>query len=181
MSRQVRHRVTAVLLGGLLLGAPMLPSATANAGRPGPASGHGPHPVQVIHTSSAPAPIGAISIEPPNPGIRPRTHLRSTIKTRASRGTGGSAPMVTGKPPRTKKASVRRVPTLDLPSRTDPAPAAPARLGPGIAVERVTSESLSENGRIGLLAVVSMVLVLGVSAGVIRAIVSERASRTKIA
>jgi hypothetical protein len=181
MSRQVRHRVTAVLLGGLLLGAPMVTSAMANSGRPNSASGQWSHPMQVIPTSSAPTPIRAISVEPTNPGIRPRTDLKSAIKTRTSRGTGGSAPMVTGKPPRTKKASVRRVPTLDLPSRTDPAPAAPARLGPGIAVEQVTSESLSENRRIGLLAVVSMVLVLGVSAGVIRAIVSERASRTKIA
>jgi hypothetical protein len=180
MSRQVRHRVTAVLLGGLLLGAPMVTSAMANSGRPCPASGQWSHPMQVIATS-APTPIGAISVEPTNPGVRPRTNLKNAIKTRTSRGTGGSAPMVTGKPPRTKKASVRRVPTLDLPSRTDPAPAAPARLGPGIAVEQVTSESLSENRRLGLLAVVSMVLVLGVSAGVIRAIVSERASRTKIA
>ena len=172
MSRQVRHRVTAVLLGGLLLGAPMVTSAMANSGRP--------CPMQVILTLT-PTPIGAIPVEPSNPGIRPRTDLKSAIKTRTSRGTSGSAPLVTGKPPRTKKASVRRVPTPDLPSRADPAPAAPARLGPGIAVEQVTSESLSENRRIGLLAVVSMVLVLGVSAGVIRAIVSERASRTKIA
>jgi hypothetical protein len=91
------------------------------------------------------------------------------------------------------------VPTQDLRSPTDSAPgpglaaatssasAAPALRPPDVgaaaaAEERVsTTRPMSRNGLIGLLAAVSMVLVLGVSAGVIRAIVSERASRTKIA
>ena len=65
---------------------------------------------------------------------------------------------------------------------TESVPAAPARPSPGVAVERVAANRpLSEHGVIGLLAAVSMVLVIGVSAGVIRAIVSERASRTNIA
>jgi hypothetical protein len=63
--------------------------------------------------------------------------------------------------PSIKKAGVPRVPTHGL------SLAAPARPAP--------------DGLIGLLAAVSMVLVTGVSAGVIRTIVSERASRTNIA
>ncbi len=67
--------------------------------------------------------------------------------------------------PGLEKAGVRGVPT------------------PGLSptVEQVAAGPTSENGLIGLLAAVSMVLVMGVSAGVIRTIALKRASRTKIA
>ncbi len=132
MSRQVRHRVTAVVLGGLLLGVPLLANGTANAGQTGPGSGEDSNSALVTATASA--------------------RLTLTPKPTTSPATG--------------KTSAGGVPTLDLLSLTESAS---------------TTEPMSENGLLGLLAEVSMVLVLGVSTGVIRAIVSQRAYRTKIA
>jgi hypothetical protein len=177
MSRQVRHRVTAVLLGGLLLGAPLLANGTASAGRPTDPLGQRS---QVTPTASVPA---ERSQAIPNSGMRPRTPVKraTRIKTRTSTGTRGSAPMLAGKPPPGRNGNARRVPTRVLPPPAEPALAAPTSRAPGIATEQVAAGSMSESGLIGLLAAVSIVLVMGVSAGVIRAIVSKRASRTKIA
>jgi len=194
MSRQVRQRLTAVLLGGLLLGAAPLASGMADAGQTRPSGGGQSHPalVTVIPSTSptpTPTPLSVISVAPshgsaiPDSGTPPRIKIKTKIKAKIRRSTGGSSvPTFAGKPPGARKASVRGVPTLDLPSPTDSAPAASARPGPEIATQQVaTTGPMSGNGLIGLLAAVSIVLVLGVSAGVIRAIVSERASRTKIA
>lgn len=187
MSRQVRHRVTAMLLGAFLVGTP----SVANAGQISPPAAQKSDPALVTPMTSVgptptPEPVDAVSIVPshsavPDSGSRPSTRIKTKHKIKVFRGTGGSVPMSAGKPPGEKKASARRVPTLDLPSRTHSAPAAPARHPSRAAAEQAANRPVSENGLIGLLAAVSIVLVLGVSAGVIRAIVSERASRTNIA
>jgi hypothetical protein len=76
------------------------------------------------------------------------------------------------------------VPTLDLSSSTQ-APAAETPAGPSsgvVAAEPVAAmRPLPDSPPIGLLAVIATVSVLGVGIGVIRAIVSQRASRASVA
>ena len=86
MSRQVRHRVAALVLGGLLLGAPLLTTGPANAAEPSPTP----------------------AVTPAMPPSQTKT------KIKISQGTGGSAPTHAGKSPRSRKAGERRVPTWIL-------------------------------------------------------------------
>jgi hypothetical protein len=105
------------------------------------------------------------------------------IRTRFTRGTGTTAPTFAGMPPGDRKTVVGGVATLDLPSTTDAAPAAPAASPSNMAAaEPVAAMApMRDGGPIGLLAVVAMVCAVGVAAGAIRAIASERASRATIA
>ena len=115
----------------------------------------------------------------PQGGAAPR------VKRNPARGTAGAAvPAFSGMPPGDDKTILPGVPTLDLPSApTTAAPVLPAGPSSGIvAAEPVaTMRPLPESQPIGLLAVIATVSVLGVAIGVIRAIVSQRASRATIA
>jgi hypothetical protein len=108
------------------------------------------------------------------------THLSpKTLKTAR----GGLGPAFSGMPPGDSKAIVSGVPTLSLPSVTDAAPAAVSEPSSEITTaEPVASlQPLTDDKPNGLLAVIAIVCTLGVSIGVIRAFVSQRASRTRIA
>jgi hypothetical protein len=103
------------------------------------------------------------------------------LKGKILRGTGGAAPAFSGMPPGDHKRLLPGVPTVGLPQVTEPAPAT-VRPTDVVAAEPVAAvASLPESQPIGLLAVMAIVCVLGVGAATIRAIVSQRASRTPIA
>ena len=109
---------------------------------------------------------------------RPQGGRAANGKTRIKLCTGNSAPAPVRTPPGAQETSVRGVPALGRPLPADSVPAAsvlpPLDAAAAAAAEEpvATTEPMSQNGLIGLLAAVSMVLVLGVSAGVIRAILS---------
>jgi hypothetical protein len=104
-----------------------------------------------------------------------------TLKTKS----GGLGPAFSGMPPGDSKAIVSGVPTLSLPSVTDAGPAVAADSSPGSeagTAEPVASlQPLPDDKPNGLLALIAIVCTLGVSIGLIRAFVSQRASRTTIA
>jgi hypothetical protein len=116
----------------------------------------------------------------PQGGAAPRVKIKTT-----GRGTAGAvAPAFSGMPPGDEKTIVPGVPTLDLPAPpTTAAPAPPAGASSGVvAAEPVAAmRPLPDSPPIGLLAVIATVSVLGVGIGVIRAIVSQRASRASVA
>jgi hypothetical protein len=101
--------------------------------------------------------------------------------TKTLRGTRGAAAAFSGMPPGDAKRLPPGVPTIGLPQVTDvvsadvPPPAAVA------SVPVAATASVPGTQPIGLLAVTAAVCVLGVAAAAIRAIVSQRASRTPIA
>ena len=116
----------------------------------------------------------------------PQGGAASRAKTRTpARGTAGAVvPAFSGMPPGDDKTILPGVPTLDLPS--PPSADAPALSGgpPSglVAAEPVAAmRPLPESRPVGLLAVIAAVSVLGVAIGVIRAIVSQRASRASVA
>jgi hypothetical protein len=108
---------------------------------------------------------------------------RSKVKPVAGT-TGSTLPAFAGMPPGDRKALIPGVPPLDLtPATHDAAPAAatapPAEIA---AAEPVANMSpIRGTGPIGLLALIAAVCVLGVGAAAIRAIVSQRANRSKLA
>jgi len=112
----------------------------------------------------------------------PQGNATTRIKTRIMRGTREVAPTFAGMPPGDDKTIVGGVPTLTLPTTTDAAPAAAGLPSMAAAAEPVAAmEPLPENGSVGLLGAVAGICVVGVAVGAIRAIVSQRASRTPIA
>ncbi|WP_125809674.1 hypothetical protein [Actinoplanes sp. ATCC 53533] len=116
----------------------------------------------------------------------PHGGAASRAKTRTpARGTAGAvAPAFSGMPPGDDKTILPGVPTLDLPSPPSAdAPALPAGPPSGlVAAEPVAAmRPLPESRPVGLLAVIAAVSVFGVAIGVIRAIVSQRASRATVA
>jgi hypothetical protein len=113
----------------------------------------------------------------------PQGGSTTRIKTKITRGTGGAAPTFAGMPPGDDKKIVGGVPTLELPTTTDAAPAAESASASAVAAAEPVAamEPMSEQGSVGLLGVVAGICVIGVAAGAIRAIVSQRASRTTIA
>ncbi|MEU8230193.1 hypothetical protein AB0C12_11375 [Actinoplanes sp. NPDC048967] len=150
-------------------------SSTTTAGRPAtirPGTSHASSVAAQAATTAAQA--------MPQGGAAPR------VKTRTpTRGTAGAAvPAFSGMPPGDDKTILPGVPTLDLPSSpTAAAPELPAGPSAGIvAAEPVAAmRPLPDSQPIGVLAVIATVSVLGVAIGVIRAIVSERASRARVA
>lgn len=146
--------------------------------------------------TTTPGAAGKPSVTRPNtlrPGTRAATRAAATaaqgmpqggatskVRTRITRGTGTSAPTFAGMPPGDGKAIVSGVPTLDLPPPAEPAPVAPAATTSDIAAAEPVAamEPMPDEGPAGLLAAVAIVCVLGVAVGAIRAIVSQRASRT---
>lgn len=115
----------------------------------------------------------------------PQSGAASRGKTRTPSGTAGAVvPAFTGMPPGDDRTNLPGVPKLDLPAPvTTAAPESPAGAPSGmVAAEPVAAmRPLPESQPIGLLAVIAMVCVLGVAIGVIRAMVSERASRASVA
>jgi hypothetical protein len=139
---------------------------TATASRPG----------AVRTAGSRPAATAAEAM--PQGGSAPR------IKTRILRGTDTAPRAFSGMPPGDDKAILPGVPTVGLSSGAQAEPPAAAAPSAEIAAaEPVASmrPMSSGSGRVGLLALIAAVCVLGVGIGAIRAIVSQRASRTKIA
>jgi hypothetical protein len=113
----------------------------------------------------------------------PQGGATSRIRTRITRGTSGATPTFAGMPPGDDKTIVAGVPTLDLPTTSDAAPAA-VSVPPteSAAAEPVAAmQPMSRTGSVGLLGAVAGICVVGVAIGVIRAIVSQRASRAAIA
>ena len=107
----------------------------------------------------------------------------SRARVRSS-GTAGPVPAFAGMPPGDRKALLSGVPKLDLSPATQAAsPAAPTPPPAEIAAaEPVASmEPIRQSGPIGLLALTAAVCVMGVGAAAIRAIVSQRANRAKVA
>jgi len=115
----------------------------------------------------------------------PQGGAASRAKTRTPRGTAGAVvPAFSGMPPGDDKTILPGVPTLELPSPSlADAPALSAGPPSGlVAAEPVAAmRPLPESRPVGLLAVIAAVSVLGVAIGVIRAIVSQRASRASVA
>jgi hypothetical protein len=113
----------------------------------------------------------------------PQGGATSRIRTRITRGTGRTTPTFAGMPPGDDKTIVAGVPTLDLPTTSDAAPAvAAAPTTESAAAEPVAAmEPMSRTGSVGLLGAVAGICVVGVAVGAIRAFVSQRASRTTIA
>jgi hypothetical protein len=108
----------------------------------------------------------------------------SRVRVRASGTPGDQVPAFAGMPPGDRKALIPGVPKLDLsPAMQAASPAAPAPPPAEIAAaEPVASmEPIREGGPIGLLALIAAVCVMGVGAAAIRAIVSQRANRAKVA
>jgi hypothetical protein len=101
------------------------------------------------------------------------------LKGKILRSTGGGSATFAGMPPGDSRAIVSGVPTLSLPTSGE------AAAGPSTevaAAEPVASmHPMPESGPSGLLALTAIVCALGVAIGAIRAFVSQRASRTKIA
>ena len=99
-----------------------------------------------------------------------------------ARGTGTrSVPAFAGMPPGEHR-TLLPVPSNGLSQVTDPAPDPSALAPETAAAEPVAAiKPLPDSGRIGLLALVAFVCVVGVGAGAIRAFVSQRASKTKAA
>ena len=114
----------------------------------------------------------------PQGGGATRAHVKSS-------GTpGGRVPAFAGMPPGDRKALIPGVPTLDVsPAMQAAPPAAPAVLPAEVAAAEPVAamEPIRESGPIGLLALTAAVCVMGVGAAAIRAIVSQRANRAKVA
>jgi hypothetical protein len=161
-----------------------LPDSSASAaGGPhssGPAAGR-PGSTRTAATRALAAATSATTAQSmPLGGSVPTRLAPRALKTAG----GGLGPAFSGMPPGDSKAIVSGVPTLSLPSVTDDAAPAAAS-GPSSEVtsaEPVASlQPLTENRPNGLLALIAIVCSLGVAVGVIRAFVSQRASRTTIA
>ena len=113
----------------------------------------------------------------------PQGGATTRIKTKIMRGTGRAAPTFAGMPPGDDKTIVGGVPTLELPTTTYAAPAAESAPASAVAAAEPVAamEPMREHGSVGLLGAVAGICVIGVAVGAIRAIVSQRASRTTIA
>ncbi|WP_433299464.1 hypothetical protein ACQP2F_46255 [Actinoplanes sp. CA-030573] len=107
------------------------------------------------------------------------------VKSKTSAGTPGSTvPAFAGMPPGDRKALIPGVPPLDLAQATpDAAPAAatppPTEIAAAEPVAAMTP--MRQTAPVGLLGVIAAVCVMGVGAAAIRAIVSQRANRAKVA
>ncbi|MFI7545939.1 hypothetical protein [Actinoplanes sp. NPDC049599] len=153
---------------------PQRPPTTA-AGRP---SAGRPNPAHATRVAAQAATTAAQAM--------PQGGAASRVKTtKPTRGTAGAvAPAFSGMPPGDDKTILPGVPSLDLPAPpTVAAPDPPAGASSGVVVAEPVAamRPLPESRPVGLLALIATVSVLGVAIGVIRAMVSQRASRTSVA
>ena len=149
---------------------------TGESERPAPSG----VPATLAATAARPsvAMVAATAAEAmPQGGSAPR------FNPKTSRGTGTAAvPAFAGMPPGEHKTLLPAVPPMVLSQVTEPAAEHTRSAPPDAAAEPVAAiKPLPDSGRIGLLALIASVCVVGVAAGVIRAFVSQRASRTKAA
>lgn len=108
----------------------------------------------------------------------------SRLKTRTSTGPATADPAFSGMPPGEDKTVLGGVPTIDLSaSAAQATPAQPPASATDIAAAEPVAamEPMADSQPLGLLAVIASVCVVGVAVGAIRAIVSQRASRTNMA
>ncbi len=160
-----------------------LPDSVAPATRPATTTAGRPTTIRpdISRANSVAAQAATTAAQAmPQGGGAPRVKTRNS-----SRGTAGTVvPAFSGMPLGDDKTILPGVPTLDLSSSTQ-APAAETPAGPSsgvVAAEPVAAmRPLPDSPPIGLLAVIATVSVLGVGIGVIRAIVSQRASRASVA
>jgi hypothetical protein len=138
-------------------------------------------------TASAPGGVRGTTWRPPGgiaaaPGTAamPKGDAAARLKIKILKGTDPSAAELSALPPSEMDALLPGVPMNGV---SGPPPASAAVPPADVAtVEPVSAmESIPDSRPIGLLALTAMVCMLGVAAGIIRAIVSQRASRTKIA
>ncbi|MFI7375583.1 hypothetical protein ACIBSW_36385 [Actinoplanes sp. NPDC049668] len=117
----------------------------------------------------------------------PRDAAAARSKDKANHsGTAGAvaAPTSSGMPPGGEEATLHGVPALDSASPESQGGFADLAVPPAYAVAAepvATVRPMWPSRQIGLLAIIAMVCVAGVSAGAIRAIVSQRASRASVA
>ncbi|MEV6598989.1 hypothetical protein AB0M36_19330 [Actinoplanes sp. NPDC051346] len=170
------------------------PSGPDSAPTPG---GGSSQPAGGIPATQRPAAPGTVVVRPgaaqppavggqagAQPGSMPLGGHASRSKTTILRGTaGGGVPGLSGMPQGGDETLLAGVPTADQVATTEAVPAQAA--GPAMeiaAAEPVAAmRPMSDPRPIGLLALVAAVLVLGVTVGAIRAIVSQRASRATVA
>jgi hypothetical protein len=159
-------------------GGSALPDNLASPSRPQRTNASASRPGLTPGTSRPAAHAAATTVQ-----AMPQGGSGSRIRTRMTRGTGAAAPAFSGMPPGDDKTLVGGVPTIGLSEPAGPAPAAPAAPSSDIAAAEPVAamKPMSEQSSVGLLAVIASVCVLGVAVGAIRAIVSQRASRTRIA
>ncbi|MFI7596458.1 hypothetical protein [Actinoplanes sp. NPDC049681] len=165
---------------------------TTGSGSSQPGSGS-PSATEVPQTSGAGNPVTAPPWSRPTvivdraaaggAGSMPQGGAAPRVRTKVMRGTAGAGvPAFSGMPPGDQKTLLDGVPAVDL-TTTEAAPAQQAGASPEMAAaEPVAAMRPMEDSRpVSLLAIVAAVCALGVSAGAIRAIVSQRASRATVA
>jgi hypothetical protein len=115
----------------------------------------------------------------------PQGGATTRLKTRTSTGTATvDVPAFSGMPPGADKTILDGVPTVELSSsatQVTPAPQAAPATDMAAAEPVAAMQPMTDSQPIGLLAVIASVCVVGVAVGAIRAIVSQRASRTNMA
>jgi hypothetical protein len=156
-------------------------AAATRPTRATPAAGHATRGLGTQRTSAVTrATTTAVQGMPQGGGAtRIKTKNKDLTGTR-----GSTVPAFAGMPPGDERKLLTSVPSLDLEPATQHAvPAAPAVPPTEIAAAEPVAamESMPETGSIGLLALTAAVCVMGVGAAAIRAIVSQRANRSKAA
>jgi hypothetical protein len=160
---------------------PHLAPAAAHSSRLTPASGHAGvrAPASTLRTATVAQAATTAAQAMPQGGGAGRAKVKSAAGT-----AGSTLPAFAGMPPGDRKALIPGVPQLDLaPAVPDAAPAATTPPITAIAAaEPVAAMApIRQTGPIGLLALIASVCVMGVGAAAIRAIVSQRANRAKVA
>jgi hypothetical protein len=157
------------------LSAPVRPSRVTSSGSRRPAVM--PPGAMRSSTIAQVAKVAAQGMPANGAGLRPKSKVKSLGGT-----AGGTVPAFSGMPPGAQKALASAVRSREL----EPPAAAPAAVSPPTteiaAAEPVAAMApIRERGPIGLLSVIAMVCALGVGIAAIRAFVSQRAIRAKIA
>jgi hypothetical protein len=159
-------------------------SAAASPSRLTPATGQAGVRAPATMRTSAVAQAAATAAQAmPQGGGAGHIKVKSPLGT-----TGSTVPAFAGMPPGDRKALIPGVPHLDLtPATQEAVPASQAAPTTEIAAVEPAAEPVAamepmpETGPIGLLALTAAVCVMGVGAAAIRAIVSQRANRAKVA
>lgn len=161
--------------------APSNSSAPSGSVQPGSASpAERPSRVQLVRTRRPDALRAAVTSMPPG-GASARSKIKSKAKP-VSRTPQGRAHTFAGMPPGDARTVVSGVPQMDVaPLIEDREAAAPAQREIAAAEPVAAMEPMPDGAPIGLLGLIASVCVLGVGAAAIRAIVSQRANRAKLA
>lgn len=162
-------------------------ASTADSGRPSdsllPDTLSAPVHRTRVRTSSPDRPAAESPASAAAQAAHARDGHRSKTKVKTSSGTPGAAePAFSGMPPGAAKSLAPGVPSMELnPPATAPAAAAVPTTEIAAAEPVAAMEPIRERGPIGLLASIALVCALGVGIAAIRAFVSQRAIRSKIA